>query len=439
MKMTILPVNDGRKNIAGNRLSISLTPGIFISCGRAFAMICLICFMMLYLLPSAVYASDREDASVTFKALSENRYQVNWTIPKSSGESYVRVYLSVSDHDSDAVSWELGGIQSGTSGYLSVDLPDIDPGFYHFMISITTMKGTISTAFSDEAFFYDNERSEAELDGVLIGRSEDSVYAVWNDDTAGTLYIYDALTKELLVKEENVTKPASAEIPKGHKDVCIGAAAYGQKGSGQFTPYEAYLKDIPDASGIFPDKDITNQREFSASPGEYDMRLFCNNDECRLRNEQFRADLREGENTLIAFVTDGSGNTAAAEKLLTLDTRAPVLSIEYPSTGMTTTSKAVFIQGYAEDGAAVTCDDEPAEMTGGCFSIRKELSYGGNIVRVQAEDAAGNTTAYTIDVTRSFWSGQNKLLILAGIAGIIGIAAEIYMLFIRQKKNKTQK
>lgn len=403
---------------------------------KTFISLCLIFLLAITVFPASVNAADRDDVTVTFKELSDGNYQVNWTIPKSSGESLVRIYLSVSDHDSEADSWELGSIQSGTSGYLSVGLPDIDPGYYHFMISIMTMKGTLSTAFSDEAFFYDNELSAGELTGVLAGRSMDSVYAVWDDDTAATLYIYDADTKELLVKEENLSKPASAEIPKGCKDVFIGVAAYSQKGSGQFTPYSGYLKDMPEITGVFPEADITNQKEFSTAPGENDMRLFCNGDECRLRNEQFRADLAEGENNLIAFVTDASGNTAAAEKVITLDTVAPILSIECPASGMSTTAKTVFVQGYAEEGAAVVCNDMPAEMTGGCFSVEKELSYGGNSIIVQAEDAAGNTTAYTIDVTRSFWSGENKLIILAGILGVIGLIAEIYMLFVRQKRKK---
>jgi len=405
---------------------------------RTAAVFCLVLLLVSGLFCPGVKAADRETSSVSFKELSDGRYQVSWSIPKSGGESYVRVYLSVSDHDSEAVSWELGGIQSGTSGNLAVELPDTDPGYYHFMISITTMKGTISTAFSNDAFFYDNDRSESELNGVLAARSRDSVYAVWEDDTPGTLYIYDADTKELLVKEENVSKPASAEIPAGHKDVYIGAAAYGKKGSGRFTPQAAYLSSTPDITGVFPNADITNQKELSISPGEYEMRLFCNGDECRLRNEQFRADLKEGENTLIVFAADKSGSTAAAEKLLALDTQAPVLNIEYPSSGLSTTSKTVFIQGYAEDGAVVTCDDAPAKMTGSCFSMEKPLSYGSNTVKVQAEDAAGNKSVYSIEVTRSFWSGRNRLLIFAGILGIIGLAAEVYMLFIRQKKIRKQ-
>ena len=403
---------------------------------RAWISVCMILLLTVAFFPASVRAADTESAAVSFKELTEYRYQVSWTIPKSSGESYVRVYLSESDHDSEAVSWELGGIQSGTSGNLSVDLPDIDPGYYHFMISITTMKGTISYAFSKEAIFYDNEQAAGVLSGVLLGRNEDTVFAVWDDDTAGTLYVYDAKTRELLVKEENVSRPAAAVIPKGHEDVIIGAASYERTGSGRFEPQDAYLEDLPDLSGVFPKEEITNQKELSTSPGEYEMRLFCNNEECRLRNGQFRSDLKEGENSLIVFAADAAGKTAADEKLLILDTQAPALNIEYPSVDMTTTGKTVFIQGYTEEGASVTCDDAPAELTGNCFSIEKELSYGGNTIKVQAADEAGNTSVYSVSVTRSFWSGNNMLLILAGIFSVIGIAAEIYMLFIRQRKNK---
>lgn len=374
--------------------------------------------------------------SVTFVETGNNTYKVSWKLSKTSEKLNVHVYLSVSDHDYEVPSTELGSIRSGSEGSLSVTIPDVDSGYYHFMIGVTTMGGTVTYAFSDEALFFDNPAGVPPLSGVTIGRSDDTVYAVWNDDTPAILYIYDAETKELLSSEHGYDKPLSAKIPSGHKDVLAGVAAYDGKG-GRFTDVLCPAKGLPDVSAVFPEEAVFNQPEYVISaPSGAVSRIFLNGEECKPVNGEYVLDLEEGENDAIAFLTDSSGVTAAEEKTLILDTTPPELMIENPGSTMTTSKKNVFIQGYARDYSVISCDGEAVAMVGDCFSIEKSLALGENRFELTASDKAGNKTVATVEVRRSFLSDNLKTIIIIVVFAIAGLLAEAYLLLYRQRRKK---
>ena len=386
--------------------------------------------------PQEASAATVKVNSVTFVETGENTYKVSWKFTRTPDKCNVHVYLSVSDHDYEAQSVELGSIRSGSEGSLTVTIQDVDSGYYHFMIGVTTMGGTVTYAFSDEAVFFDNPAGAAPLSGITAGKSGDTVYAVWNENTPAILYLYDADTKELLAAEHGYDKPLSAKIPAGHKDVLAGVAAYDGMG-GRFFAIPVSSENLPDTSKIFPEESVTNQTEYViGGPFSSAVRIFLNGEECKAGDGEFLLELEEGENSIIAFLTDASGTTAAEEKTLILDTLPPELTIENPGTTMTTMKKNVFIQGYANDYSIVSCDGEAVAMVGDCFSIEKDLSMGENRFELTASDKAGNKTVATVEVKRAFLSDNLKAVFIIVILAIAGILAEAYLLLYRQRRKK---
>lgn len=403
--------------------------------------LCMILLLVLTAFPVQAFAAPSVKVdSLTFTQLTEDSYKISWQLSRLGGEALVRVSLSTSDHDHDVAATELGSIRSGSVGNITVTIPDVETGFYHFLVDITTMDAATGYEFSEEAIFFEDPAGADELTGIVAGRSQDKAYAVWEEETPVMFYLYDAETKELLARETSMSKPAAVSIPSGHADVILGVAAF-DGNAGKFTPIYCYQKDIENVKDPFPEEDVTNQKELTITPDadEGEFRLFKNHEECRARNGSYKIALDEGENSLIAFIEQKSGVTAAIEKNILLDTEPPVLTLENTGTSVVTTKDHVFVQGYAETGALVTCDGDAVALVGDCFSIEKEIGFGSRTIKLSAADKAGNITSYNIEVTRSFWAGSGRLLILVIILAAIGAAGEIWLLFLRGKKPPKEK
>ena len=128
--------------------------------------------------------------------------------------------------------------------------------------------------------------------------------------------------------------------------------------------------------------------------------------------------LETGDNTIRVTAADAAGNRTAAEIVVTRDdppppdgdTAAPVLAITDPSdTGsFTTTADSITVAGTASDNVAVTevtwsVNGGAAEDAVGLENWSTSvilLEVGDNTVSVTAADAAGNSTAAEIVITR---------------------------------------
>ncbi|MNS00683.1 tRNA3(Ser)-specific nuclease WapA precursor [compost metagenome] len=116
----------------------------------------------------------------------------------------------------------------------------------------------------------------------------------------------------------------------------------------------------------------------------------------------FDGQVMEGDNTVKVSATDEAGNTATMESLIILDTVPPVVTIESPVNGFTSTAKVVQVQGSIEDNrqlikaAALSVNGIvlPIEIVAaGSFSVSATLKPGLNELILKATDVAGNTTS----------------------------------------------
>jgi hypothetical protein len=113
--------------------------------------------------------------------------------------------------------------------------------------------------------------------------------------------------------------------------------------------------------------------------------------------------LSEGANVVTVTATDAADNDAQVVRIVTVDTEAPVLVVNEPTDGSTTSADSVDVSGTVTDATEVTLtlNASAVEVDSlGAFSTRVALIVGANTLAFLAADEAGNEAADTVTVTR---------------------------------------
>jgi len=138
--------------------------------------------------------------------------------------------------------------------------------------------------------------------------------------------------------------------------------------------------------------------------------------------------LVEGTNTVTITATDAAGNAATPATLtIVRDTTPPALTLDtLPSE---VSSATITVTGTVESGISfVTVNGQPVAVSGGRFSAEVVLSFGPNIVFVEATDEAGNramasaAVSYVPTGVTSASVGLILLPVLTVIALLAGLA-----------------
>lgn len=111
----------------------------------------------------------------------------------------------------------------------------------------------------------------------------------------------------------------------------------------------------------------------------------------------------EGVNFLTLTATDAAGNVRSIVRQVTLDTAAPVITVNAPADASTTTAETTPVEGTVADATAVTLTINGASTpvgAGGAFAGSVALAMGSNAISVVGTDAAGNMATATRTVTR---------------------------------------
>ena len=109
--------------------------------------------------------------------------------------------------------------------------------------------------------------------------------------------------------------------------------------------------------------------------------------------------LFEGPNVIKVWARDAAGNQRLLVVNLTLDTIAPMLSVDSPPDHHLTREPTLTLVGRSEPGADILVGPVTGEAgSGGAFSMAVELVEGANTLAVTARDAAGNSATVFIHV-----------------------------------------
>jgi YD repeat-containing protein len=114
--------------------------------------------------------------------------------------------------------------------------------------------------------------------------------------------------------------------------------------------------------------------------------------------------LSEGANVVTVTATDAAGNDAQVVRIVTVDTEAPVLVVNEPTDGSTTSADSVDVSGTVKDATEVTLTLNASALevdSLGAFSTRVALIVGANTLAFLAADEAGNEAVDTVTVTRT--------------------------------------
>lgn len=122
---------------------------------------------------------------------------------------------------------------------------------------------------------------------------------------------------------------------------------------------------------------------------------------------KFAADvsLQEGENVLTAKASTEQGQTGASEPVtIILDQEKPELSITSPADKSKTNKETVTVKGTVSDDNLdwVKVNGKKADVKDGAFSHRILLEQGENVIKVVAQDKAGNKTTKKVTIEAKY-------------------------------------
>ncbi|MGM9921482.1 MAG: S8 family serine peptidase [Bhargavaea sp.] len=119
----------------------------------------------------------------------------------------------------------------------------------------------------------------------------------------------------------------------------------------------------------------------------------------------FDVTLAEGENSFTAAsLLNGKETGVSAPVSVTLDTEKPELTIDSPADGEKTNRETVTVQGSVSDANLdwVKVNGQKAEVSDGKYSKRILLDNGENVIRVVAQDAAGNKVTKNVTIQAKY-------------------------------------
>lgn len=109
--------------------------------------------------------------------------------------------------------------------------------------------------------------------------------------------------------------------------------------------------------------------------------------------------LSEGSNTITVVATDVAGHSVQIVKKVTLDTKAPTLTVTSPAPDAIVSTSVITVTGTTEKNAVVTVNGNYATVdTSGNFAATVTLAEGTNAIQVASKDAAGNIAKTTVNV-----------------------------------------
>ncbi|MBN1205865.1 MAG: hypothetical protein JXB05_13185 [Myxococcaceae bacterium] len=112
----------------------------------------------------------------------------------------------------------------------------------------------------------------------------------------------------------------------------------------------------------------------------------------------------EGLHTLVVTAADRAGNTAVLQRVFTIDTSAPVIQVQSPSSGLVTSQAQVELVVAVQDTAPVVSvavgGEELVEGVDGVWRRSVPLLEGTNQLVISVLDAAGNSASTSLSVLR---------------------------------------
>jgi len=132
----------------------------------------------------------------------------------------------------------------------------------------------------------------------------------------------------------------------------------------------------------------------------------------------------EGANTITLVAVDPAGNQGSSSLTVTRDSTPPAVTIDALPTEVSASTIAV--SGTVESAIPfVTVNGQPVTVTNGRYSASVTLSFGSNVIFVEATDAAGNraTTSTAVSYVPQGVTTASVGLVLLPVLTVIALLA----------------
>jgi hypothetical protein len=334
-----------------------------------------------------------------------------------------------------------------SSGEAAFNLNGMDTGDYYFYLKAVSSLGTFSRRYADAPVHITAQNAPAKLQNVKACLLDDDVWITWpavRDINTFHIVLRNADTGEVLsnetVKDENEWY---GSFSKDISSVTVSAAAVKNNVTGDYDTFTLKRSSFDGVSVTFPEKDNLNTKSISvnvAFTGSCTVSavvndvLLCTDS---AKSGDYAVTMAEGNNRIVFYVTDSTGNKKSFIRELHVDTTPPQLSVLKDLDKTTTAEDHVYLEGQTENGAVLKLNDAPVETQNGYFLVKNDLKSGKNTLKLTSEDAAGNQAVYLAEVTRDTEDHGFLLKIICGaVALILAILYLLVFILGRRKPNK---
>lgn len=375
----------------------------------------------------------------------ENRggaFYVSWKVLDCPESLRFQVFA---DTDADGFDGEeIASFTEAAEGEREIQLNRMDTGEYFLYLRVSSDSGIFTRKYADSTVSWVRDNAPGELSNVKACMLDGDVMLQWDEVEENTAYrvmIFDGTTRGL-IQDDTVEGETLYlwTLPDQYDEVLAAVAIY-DRGTGKYQTYPVKRSAEPDATVVYPEGDVINSRtlmvkvEFS---GAYAVSAALNGElliDGSAKAGEYRVDMKEGDNTIVFYLTDDAGNLHSYVKNLQVDTVPPQLSIQRNLDGLKTSDSYLYLEGHSEQGAQLLLNGQEMSMIKGYFNIRCDLSLGENQVTLVAKDAAGNETQYTAVITRTVQGGHAMYWFIGGAVFLVLLVLYL-ILFIRGVKRR---
>ncbi len=170
--------------------------------------------------------------------------------------------------------------------------------------------------------------------------------------------------------------------------------------------------------------------------------LFVNGVQVELTGNGFdaRVDLEEGANLLTILAVDLAGNERLIERVVTMDTQAPGITVTEPLEGATVHEALVVVRGKTEPNATVVVAGHfvQADENGEFMAHVLLPASGSNIIVLDIRDQAGNSASVTVTLhlTALVEDTLGPLIMPVGVAAALVAGLAVAGLFLARRSVK---
>ncbi len=373
------------------------------------------------------FTQDSETtAHAVIENVSEGDYKVQITKISSDSSSDSSVETD-SSNDDDELSIDVSGSEA------SVDESVAEASVSDDIVGLVTVN---VRAVSNEVAVSENVKVAKQIAGLKLYFKDDTIVTEWTDENVGNVHVTvtDTDTLEVLGDETNSEGFVQIDVPTTTKEIMVTVVpAESERVDSATEQYVLTVDNHPDATVVYEQKELTNLSYVTANirlDKSYALSFYVNDTEVLEKTEILSAGeytydipLVEGENSVMVYVIDDSGNMRSTSEVITSDTVPPSLTINEDINGLSTYDTQTTISGVVSDYTSFTINNETVEPDWeGNFEYTVSFVEGENHILVTAFDEAGNQTSYEAYVTMLVKEKKPiSPFVIAGIVAIIGV------------------